>query len=68
MIFKIKEKHLELKFSKKEIFWILIRGYFKLDKRSCYLFSNALCKIIAEMTDKYGDVKEHGKLDGKTFD
>ena len=62
MKFKFKEKHLELNFTLKEIFLIIFRGYFKLDKFTVFKFQLALLDIIKEMSKKYGDSKEHGQI------
>jgi len=62
MKFKFKEKHLELNFTLKEIFLIIFRGYFRLDKFTVFKFQIALLEIIKEMSEKYGDSKEHGQI------
>lgn len=62
MKFKFKEKHLELNFTLKEIFLIIFRGYFRLDKFTVFKFQTALLEIIKEMSEKYGDSKEHGQI------
>mgnify|MGYP003632661555 FL=1 len=62
MKFKFKPKHLEIKFSFKEIILIILRGYFKLDKFTVYKFQIVFFNIIKEMSEKYGDSKEHGQL------
>jgi len=68
MKFKLKEKHLELQFTWKEIFLIIIRGCFKLDRKSVYTFSTILMKIIHEFNLKYGDYREHGSFKIDEFD
>ncbi len=66
MRFIFKPKHLEIKFSFKEILFILLRGCFRLERKSVYLLSTALMKIIHDMTEHYGDSKEHGVVDSNT--
>ena len=46
----------------KEIFLIIFRGYFRLDKFTVFKFQIALLEIIKEMSEKYGDSKEHGQI------
>jgi hypothetical protein len=60
MKFVLKPKHLELKFSFKEICLIIFRGCYKLDRASVHKFSLVLMNIIAEFSKKYGDSIEHG--------
>ena len=50
----------------KEIFFIIIRKAFLLNRRSVYEFSNVIMQIITELTEKYGDQKEHGSIPVKS--
>jgi len=68
MKFKLKEKHLELQFTWKEIFLIIIRGCFRLDRKGVYTFSTILMKIIHDLSAKYGDYREHGAFKNDEFD
>jgi hypothetical protein len=62
MKFILKKEHLKLEFTWKEVFFIIIRKAFLLNRRSVYEFSNVIMQIITELTEKYGDQKEHGSI------
>ena len=67
MKFIMKKEHLEIKFSWKEIFFIVIRGHFKMDNYSIYKFANILTSIFHTMLEKYGDASKHGTIDMDQF-
>ena len=62
MKFKFKKQFLLLEFSWKEIFWILVRGHYKLDRRSTYNFATILMDSITQMVEVYGDYNTHGPI------
>ncbi len=62
MKFVHKPKHLKLEFTWKEIFFILLRKSFILERKSVYEFSTVLFRIIHDLTQKYGDHKDHGEI------
>jgi len=68
MKFVMKKNHLEIKFSWKEIFFIVIRGHFKMDNYSVYKFANVITTILHTMIDKYGDARKHGTIDTSEFE
>ena len=62
MKFKFKKHFLLIEFSWKEIFWIIVRKHFKLDRRSTYNFASILVSSVTQMIEKYGDYRTHGPI------
>ena len=56
-----KEK-LEIKLSWRERLRYLFTGQILFDRKSAYLHSTALLKLITESLKKYGDGHEHGEI------
>lgn len=66
MDFKFTEENLKLKFTWKEIFFIIIRrGHYILNRKSCYEFMTVLTSVIQKAISKYGGAEEHGLIKDK---
>lgn len=61
MIFNHLEKGLQIKFSWKERFNILLKGFVQFDAKGTYDYYNHWLNFITQAHEKYGDARRHGE-------
>lgn len=60
------EKGLKIKFSWKEIFFIIIKKSLSFDQKGTYVFYTHFMHMINDAMVKYGDAKKHGEITKET--
>jgi len=60
MNFKYNKNNLQINFSLTERIRIFLKGNFRLERKSTYMFSTHLLRFVSETLSLCGDQKEHG--------
>jgi len=62
MNFKYNKNNLQINFSLTERIRIFLKGNFRLERKSTYMFSTHLLRFVSETLSLCGDHKEHGDV------